>query len=409
MHPAVSNARRVFLALGAAAGLALMSPASLRADEPVINVSSGISYQLIGRWDVDKLNQILTKDTPAFAGITETYTPATNPVRLYRVTYPSVIPERDSRPTVATGLIAVPEITQTALPLVSYQHGTVYGRQEVPSYPDQSPETQLMIAQFAGQGYLLIGADYFGMGSSTEPEGYMVKASHQQATTDMLTASREVIADMKLSDTGLYLAGWSQGGFVTMAMLEKLERDGVPVKATATASAPLDVFAALNGFLNFPRKNDAVWVNSLFILSSFSFENYYGIPGLARSLFTDGTYELARKAYVREPVDPAAIPTDLKKLIRPEYFDAQYFAASAYGRLIAETQSYRWVIKTPVRNYYGDTDEAITVGVAKMAQNYQSAMGAGNPMAEAVSTGNTSHRGTFARAVPQWKIWFDGK
>ncbi|MCY1707138.1 alpha/beta hydrolase family protein [Pannonibacter sp. SL95] len=386
-----------------------MSPASLRADEPVINVSSGISYQLIGRWDVDKLNQILTKDTPAFAGITETYTPATNPVRLYRVTYPSVIPERDSRPTVATGLIAVPEITQTALPLVSYQHGTVYGRQEVPSYPDQSPETQLMIAQFAGQGYLLIGADYFGMGSSTEPEGYMVKASHQQATTDMLTASREVIADMKLSDIGLYLAGWSQGGFVTMAMLEKLERDGVPVKATATASAPLDVFAALNGFLNFPRKNDAVWVNSLFILSSFSFENYYGIPGLARSLFTDETYELARKAYVREPVDPAAIPTDLKKLIRPEYFDAQYFAASAYGRLIAETQSYRWVIKTPVRNYYGDTDEAITVGVAKMAQNYQSAMGAGNPMAEAVSTGNTSHRGTFARAVPQWKIWFDGK
>lgn len=409
MHPAVSNARRVFLALGAAAGLALMSPASLRADEPVINVSSGISYQLIGRWDVDKLNQILTKDTPAFAGITETYTPATNPVRLYRVTYSSVIPERNSRPTVATGLIAVPEITQTALPLVSYQHGTVYGRQEVPSYPDQSPETQLMIAQFAGQGYLLIGADYFGMGSSTEPEGYMVKASHQQATTDMLTASREVIADMKLSDTGLYLAGWSQGGFVTMAMLEKLERDGVPVKATATASAPLDVFAALNGFLNFPRKNDAVWVNSLFILSSFSFENYYGIPGLARSLFTDETYELARKAYVREPVDPAAIPTDLKKLIRPEYFDAQYFAASAYGRLIAETQSYRWVIKTPVRNYYGDTDEAITVGVAKMAQNYQSAMGAGNPMAEAVSTGNTSHRGTFARAVPQWKIWFDGK
>ena len=409
MHPAVSNARRVLLALGAAAGLALMSPASLRADEPVINVSSGISYQLIGRWDVDKLNQILTKDTPAFAGITETYTPATNPVRLYRVTYPSVIPERNSRPTVATGLIAVPEIAQTSLPLVSYQHGTVYGRQEVPSYPDQSPETQLMIAQFAGQGYLLIGADYFGMGSSTEPEGYMVKASHQQATTDMLTASRAVIADMKLSDTGLYLAGWSQGGFVTMAMLEKLERDGVPVKATATASAPLDVFAALNGFLNFPRKNDAVWVNSLFILSSFSFENYYGIPGLARSLFTDETYELARKAYVREPVDPAAIPTDLKKLIRPEYFDAQYFAASAYGRLIAETQSYRWVIKTPVRNYYGDTDEAITVGVAKMAQNYQSAMGAGNPMAEAVSTGNTSHRGTFARAVPQWKIWFDGK
>ena len=49
--------------------------------------------------------------------------------------------------------------------MISYQHGTVYGKQEVPSFPDQSPETQLMIAQFAGQGYIVIGADYFGMGS----------------------------------------------------------------------------------------------------------------------------------------------------------------------------------------------------------------------------------------------------
>jgi len=27
---------------------------------------------------------------------------------------------------------------------------------------------------------------------------------------------------------------------------------------------------------------------------------------------------------------------------------------------------------------------------------------------EAVSTGETTHRGTFARAVPLWKAWFDG-
>ncbi|HBJ35496.1 MAG TPA: alpha/beta hydrolase [Planctomycetaceae bacterium] len=380
-----------------------------RAAEVVTTAPSGVSYQLIGRWDVGRLNEILSKDTPAFAGITEAYTPATNSVRLYRVTYPSVIPERSNKPTIATGLLAVPEIAATALPLVSYQHGTVYGRKEVPSFPEQSPETQLMIAQFAGQGYLLIGADYFGMGASTEPEGYMVKASHQQATTDMLIASRVVIADLNVSDTGLFLAGWSQGGFVTMAMLEKLQREGIAVKATATASAPLDVFAALNGFLNFPRENDAKWINSLFILSSFSFENYYGVPGIARSLFTDETYDLARKAYLREPFNPDEIPTDLKKLIRPEYFETEFFAASAYGQLLAETEAYRWVIKTPVRNYFGEVDEAITVGVAQMAQNYQAAMGAGNPMAQAISTGKTDHRGTFARAVAQWKLWFDGK
>ncbi|SJM34955.1 conserved hypothetical protein [Mesorhizobium delmotii] len=113
--------------------------------------------------------------------MSETYSPARNAVRLYRVTYSSIVPERGNKPTTATGLIAVPDRDGTSFPMISYQHGTAYGKQEVPSFPDQSPETQLMIAQFAGQGYVLVGADYFGLGDSDEPEGYLVKGSHQQA------------------------------------------------------------------------------------------------------------------------------------------------------------------------------------------------------------------------------------
>ncbi|MGJ5129681.1 alpha/beta hydrolase family protein [Bradyrhizobium oligotrophicum] len=383
-------------------------PVTSRAqDKGPIHVSSDVSYEYLARWDVARLNTILTVDTSKFAGVSVTYTPARNAVRLYRVTYASVIPERGNKPITASGLLAVPETGETSLPMVSYQHGTVYGKQEVPSFPEQSPETQLMIAQFAGQGYLLVGADYFGMGISTEPEGYMVKASHQQATYDMLRASRAVLDQMKLTSARLDIAGWSQGGFVTMAFLEKLESAGVPVTAAATASAPVDVSVALNGFLSFPRKDDAAWVNSLFILSAFAFENYYAVPGLARSVISDSYYDVARKAYEREPFNVADVPTDLHKLLKPDYFDAEYFAASAYGRLVAQTQAYRWIIKTPVRNYYGETDEAISTGLGRLAMTYQQAIGAGNSKVEAVSTGPTSHRGTFATAVPQWKAWFD--
>lgn len=390
--------------------LVLAAAAPARAQETgAVTVAGGVRYEFLERWDVARLNEVLTKDIPAFAGIGVTYTPAKNAVKLYRVTYPSLIPERGNRPTVATGLIAIPDVEGRSFPLVSYQHGTVYGKQEVPSFIAQSPETALMVAQFAGQGYVVIGADYFGLGLSTEPEGYMVKASHQQATADMLAASRQVLAALKIDTPKLTLAGWSQGGFVTMALLEKLEAEGVKVDAAATASAPVDIYVALSGFLDFPRANDASWVTSLFILSSFSFENYYGVPGLARALLTEESYEIARKAYAREPYDPAAIPTDLKKLIRPAYFDPQFFAESAYGRLVKATTAYRWVIKSPVRNYYGEADEVITPGLGQLVQSYQRAMGTGNPAVEAVSTGKTTHRGTFATAVPQWKAWFDGK
>jgi hypothetical protein len=65
------------------------------------------------------------------------------------------------------------------------------------------------------------------------------------------------------------------------------------------------------------------------------------------------------------------------------------------------------VIATPVRNYYGDTDEAISVGLGRLAMTYQEAMGAGNETVEAISTGPTSHRGTFGKAAAEWKAWFD--
>ncbi len=38
---------------------------------------------------------------------------------------------------------------------------------------------------------------------------------------------------------------------------------------------------------------------------------------------------------------------------------------------------------------------------------YQQAIGAGNPKVEAVSAGQTTHRGTFAKSVPDWKAWID--
>lgn len=142
------------------------------------------------------------------------------------MTYNSVVPEQANRRIRTTGLVAVPDTRGARLPVLSYQHGTVYGKHEVPSQPEHSPETQLMIAQFAGQGYIVMGADYFGMGDTSEPEGYLVKASHQQATVDMLAAGHDVIRALGFEAGALFLGGWSQGGYVTTALLETLEETG---------------------------------------------------------------------------------------------------------------------------------------------------------------------------------------
>jgi pimeloyl-ACP methyl ester carboxylesterase len=387
--------------------LLLLSAYSFGQEQPTYTeIGSTIKYKLIGTYDINRLNTILSKEIPELTGVNANYSPAKNAVKLYRVEYRSVIPEQNNRPTTASGLIAIPATGSRVMPLLSYQHGTVYGKEEVPSFPEKSFETRLVIAQFAGQGYAVIAADYFGMGTSNEKNSYLVHKSQQQACYDMYEASKVILANEQIKITEFFIAGWSQGGIVTMDFLNKLEDSGVKLKAASTASAPCDGFIMTNGFLNFPRKIDAPWITTTFILSAFSFEEYYKIPGLAQGLFKPEFYEVSKRLYSYDAtIKSSDIPTDLRQLIKPEFFDTDYFNQSIYGKLLSDTHPYRWVIKTPVRMFYGEIDEAVTIGLARLPMDYQKAMG--NNMVEAISTGANTHRMTFANAVPQWKTWFD--
>ena len=139
-----------------------------------------------------------------------------------KVTYDSIISEQGDKPIKAYGLLALPkDRSSSSMPIISYQHGTAFGKHEVPSYAfsDQinplSYETRLMVAQFASQGYILIAADYFGIGNSNEPEAYTVKASEQQACLDLYKAVIAFLDNEQIAYSDLFLTGWSQGGLVT--------------------------------------------------------------------------------------------------------------------------------------------------------------------------------------------------
>jgi hypothetical protein len=56
--------------------------------------------------------------------------------------------------------------------------------------------------------------------------------------------------------------------------------------------------------------------------------------------------------------------------------------------------------------YYGDIDECLAIGLARLPYEYQKAMGNNN--VEVFSAGpDATHRITYGRAVPEWKSWFD--
>lgn len=372
-------------------------------------VSSGVKYELIGSYSVDRLNQILTSELKEFSAYPTSYPPAHYAVKLYRVTYPSVIPEQYNRPTTASGLLAVPESGLDTMPVVSYQHGTVFSKTEVPSHPDESMETRLMLAQFAGQGYVMVAADYFGKGQSQEKDSYLVKASTQQACLDMVYATQAVSAELRIHQGPLFLSGWSQGGWATMVFLNKLESVGIPVKAAATASAPEDLFAIINRWLHARQEGDAVYLPALLVLQLNAYEEYYGLPGLARASIKPQYQSAAHDLYLNkitwEQASPQ-LPKHLSDLLQDDFIAAGSVGNSRYWEILQANQAYRWRSKTPLRCYYGDADEVVPPYIAMLPIGYQKIVGGAETTAVEV-TGKADHRGTFVHAVAEEKKWFD--
>ncbi len=404
--------------------------------------AEGASFNFLKTVTVSELNSILTTERDKFlAGVSagDGYqlppaSVATNDVDLYVVRYYSYRPElRVKRPVLVSGLLAVPRLASPGgVPLIAYQHGTVWGKYEVPSYAfkttnpngydhyDRAYETRFMVALFAGNGYALMAADYFGMGdNSRSNEAYMMKRSAAQVNYDLYLDVRKYLASRNIGISRFLLGGWSQGGLNTTGFLELLEQRGAQVRAAFTAAAPNDPYAALNGVFYHTRGRDAPWINTILALTIFSCENYMGPKGLAKATIDPAYFTGFKSIY-----DRSAYPVGFDELLRdwygtpnlnylrPEFQNPSYLASSAYGKCLAANETYRQEFKTSLRMYYGSNDEVVRTRIGLLAAEYQETL-VDTPDAPSSSritpvlVEGGDHRLTFISAAPLAKAWMD--
>ena len=400
----------------AAALFAMVAPGApiLAAETPAVTPTT--TYELIGTYDLARLDRIFgdelddfMESSPEPHAFDGRFPPARYPVRLYKVTYASVVPELDNLPTVASGLVAVPETGLADMPMVAYQHGTVFDRNSVPSRPDQSMETRIMIARFAAQGYVVIGADYFGRGDFDLPDSYLVKESAQQANFDMLDAAKSVLAALGIAPSHTFLSGWSQGGWATMVFLERLEGLGVPVTAAAVASGPVDVALSVNRWLNNPQPIDAVFLPGVLALQLQADAFYNQVPGIDALAIRPEYLAVSRDLYAGR-VDfesfYAKTPHRLADFTTAEFRAAVQASKGAYWQRLDQRQGYRWKQVTPLRTWYGGSDEVTPIVVAKLPEQTQALLGGADT--KALDAGpKADHRGVFMQSVLDQKDWFD--
>ncbi|WP_347159388.1 alpha/beta hydrolase family protein [Pontibacter chitinilyticus] len=280
-------------------------------------------------------------------------------VSFYRIVYKTMYKGKEID---ASGLLAVPQNTPFVPALLSAQHGTMFKRSDAPS---NFPSTFSGFELFGAAGYVAVIPDFIGYGASANIfHPYYDETYSADAVVDMLKAAKYYLKREKVKTNGkLFLVGYSEGGYVTLAAQKKLEADpekDLALTAVAAGAGGYDLTEMMNIIATTPSYADPAFLP--FIVQSYNitynwnrpltdfFQQPYAakIPGLF-----DGTK-------IREEID-SALPNEPAALFTPTFYAALQKPAeeTVLKQALADNSLLDWVPKSPTRLYHGTADEAV--------------------------------------------------
>ena len=261
-------------------------------------------------------------------------------VTSYRLEY--LTTDADGRQVRASGLVSVPvKAAGAKSPVLSYQHGTLFKDAEAPSNNAVASEVAVVLASL---GYIVLAPDYVGFGASRgTPHPYLLSAPSAAATIDFLTAARTWRSQANVVDNGqLFMTGYSEGGYVTMAAHRALQAGNSPhlqqLRMVVPGAGPYNVQATMDGLVRLVRDEQPVLGAAI-------------NPGFLRYL--GGTVQRE----VRRVLLRALIPGDADVSYDTRFIDR--FLADDVQALAAISSVYDWKPTVPVRLYHGRDDRTV--------------------------------------------------
>ena len=283
---------------------------------------------------------------------------ARHAVQQWDITYFTV--DARGEPRIASAVVYLPDTTGVRLPLVSVSHGTITIKSAVPSNPTGS------IAQgiaHAGHGSVAVFADYLGLGvDSVHYQPYLVADVNAATSLDALRAARTLVERQgDVPDGRLYIAGYSEGGQVAMALARLIETDpgaDFQVTAAAPASGPYDLYRTARIALS----RDTAYVPSAIYttLAVAAYQQTYDLADSLDQLLTPAVTPIAERL-VMTGMTPAELSTSLpaiaREVMQPDALDAVLHDPGApLSRALRRNRTYEWMPTAPLRLYYGSAD-----------------------------------------------------
>jgi len=343
------------LLLSALFGLTALAPSACRQSAPTDVVTPPkprtlVKAELLGTYSPEQLKGRYNGATSFLRLLTQFG------IKVYRLSYNTT--NTDGRAIVASGAVLVPQTTQ-ALSLISMQHGTISSDDQAPSYYRSSSEAYTFGSVFASVGYIVAAPDYIGYGASNNvPHPYEHNASLASASLDMLRATKEFLADEHVNwNEKLYTAGYSEGGYATMALQKKLEAEAFGefnLIASSAGAGAYDKPAFMRHIVN-TRTQGSVDYNRLYLWVLLTYDRVYGLNRPASYYFKE-PYANRVQANGRN----ALLNVSFNEALTDTFRQAVQNGTDAdFIRAVQDNDIHNWKPLTPTRLYHGDADNTV--------------------------------------------------
>jgi len=324
---------------------------------------------------------------------------------LYKLVYNTIDPL--GNPTTASGALAVPIGYNCALPIASYNHGTIVVKSSVPS--NTSTEALIGVGM-ASSGYIVALPDYLGLGDGPGFHPYVHAKSQATATIDMIFASKEFLDGEELSyNDQLFLFGYSQGGHACMATHKEIEENpsyGLTVTASVPMSGPYDISGIQTQYLVEDVPYDSPGYLPYVVLAYQMIYDY--LPQDPADIFAPPYDTLIPELFDGSNSwgeIEAQLPAIPNEMILPEVFEA-FKADQDHPLRIAlrDNDVYDWSPTAPIHMFYCTEDEQVSFENALLAETVLSANGGD---IQVTNGGALTHGGCVQPALIGGKAFFD--
>ena len=332
--------------------------------------------------------------------------PARLAVSIYKVVYQTI--DAEGAVTQASGALLVPQDAAGALPMVSYQHGTLVARDEVPS---AGSAEQIVGLAFATDGYVAALPDLLGLGESPGRHPYVHAATSASAVVDMLRATVDFAALNGVDLNGqLFILGYSQGGYTAMAAHRELEaahQDEFQVTASAPMAGPYDLSGTMADTFTADETHPSPYYLPYTLLAYNAIYRLFDTP----SAFLTAPYDsllppLFDGTHTGGEID-AVMPDTPRDILNPDLvatFDSD--PNHPFRIRLQENDVYDWAPQAPIRLYHCGQDRHVPPENAQVALQHLRARGAQVAFFDPLPTGD--HGACAAPSLLLAKLWFDG-